>query len=353
MGRFLIYFSYLGTRYSGVQRQNALIKGAPILTVEGALQAALQRLRPKNDFKIVLSSRTDSGVHAFKNSCHVDLTYPYGEKEYDPSFITDVANFYLKAKHEDVRVVETRQVPDSFHSRFMATGRKYVYRFAHAMTSNPVQNIKPKLEEFKKFKFRNKAGYPLRSMGDNVPFLELGKLLVVSQHIDIDMLMSAAEMLSGIHNFTSFSTNMSHNSYQPHPVKLLTIGVKRGQPLCTPLFHSKELEFWEIHVQSKSFLYRQVRRLVGAMMLVGKGKMTLEVLQDILENPQSNFDLSSQMSVSECGLYLLEVNYDPKVLELNSAEQSTATWNSTEEYESSDEDDAIVQVSEVNESPGS
>ena len=95
-------------------------------------------------------------------------------------------------------------------------------------------------------------------------------VLFFRDHLDINRLIQAAQKLTGIHNYTGFSklkkdknSKIDPNGGQPHPLKLLTIGVKRGQPFgyrlqkgCQPMFGG--LEFWDIHVQSRSFLYRMV-----------------------------------------------------------------------------------------------
>ncbi|CAL1542765.1 unnamed protein product [Lymnaea stagnalis] len=319
MGRFLMFFSYVGSRYRGLQRQNALVKGDPIPTIEGALHQAMTALQPANSFKIVLSSRTDSGVHAIKNACQVDLTFPEEGKEYEPSIITSVVNYHLRRRKDDVRVLETKRVPDSFQCRFMAQGREYVYRLAFPKQQELIDEREKLMPKLMKFRFNSK-GFPMLPLGDICSVLDVDKTALLRETLDIGKLLSAAQLLSGIHNFESFTANRkSDDVYQPHPVKMLTIGVKRGQPFGFPLQGhdykvNEVLEFWDIHVQSKSFLYRQVRRVVGAMVLVAKGAIQLSDLQDILENPQKDFKFSGQMVMNEAGLYLLDVKYNPKDL---------------------------------------
>ncbi|XP_035826868.1 tRNA pseudouridine synthase-like 1 isoform X2 [Aplysia californica] len=305
MGRFLIYFSYLGNRFSGLQRQPThIIKGKKIFTIEGALQSALNALRPANEFRIVLSSRTDKGVHALKNSCHVDLQYP---------------------------VLETRRVSDDFHSRLRAKGRKYVYRIGHSVwdgsegdsSDYPGQDGRhggPDLiPELRKFGWKRR-GFLYIPLGDKATALDSHKVKIYRDNVDISKLIEAAEVLSGIHNFASFSSPPKLDEYNPHPVKLLTIGVKRGQPLAHRLQKNvqprwNDLEFWDVHIHARSFLYKMVRRLVSAMVLHAKNKITLHDLRDILVNPRNDFPFAGQMSMSEAGLFLQDVEYDAKDLE--------------------------------------
>lgn len=347
MGRFLMFFSYVGSKYRGLQRQNALVKGEPIPTIEGALHQAMKGLRPANSFKIVLSSRTDTGVHAIKNACHVDLTFPEAGKEYDPSVITSVVNFYLRKKNHDIQVLETKRVPESFQCRLSAQGRKYVYRLAFPKKVELLDDRKKLIPEFKPFRYTNSHGFPKFPIGDICSVLDLDKTALLSSKPDMGKLISAAQLLSGIHNFESFTTDRkSTDAYQPHPVKMLTMGVKRGQPFGFPLQGhnykvNEMLEYWDIHVHSRSFLYRQVRRVVGAMVLVAKGAIQLSDLQDILDNPRKDFKFSGQMVMSEAGLYLLDVEYNPKDLIFNpteSTETSTTCLLEEQKEQLSDED---------------
>ncbi|BFZ23668.1 hypothetical protein BsWGS_26707 [Bradybaena similaris] len=322
MGRFLIYFSYFGTRYSGVQEQRGTLA---VKTVGGILLDALKHLQPSNEIKITLSSRTDKGVHALANTCHVDLVYPCEKKDYSPTVITNVLNYHLKKQQEDIRIVQTKQVADTFHCRFNATGRKYVYRLGHVLGSSvDIYYSESMVNKFKRFPRRRNSGIALR-MGEPLNVFNGSKAVIYRTELDIGKLVAAAEMLSGIHNYLSFTTGRKETEDNlPHPVKMLTIGVKRGQPFGHrfqkySLCEEDNIEFWDIHVQSRSFMYRQVRRLVGAMVLVARNIITLDDLRDILDNPKKEFSFSGQMSASEEGLFLLSVDYTASDLQFSGA----------------------------------
>ncbi|GFO08113.1 tRNA pseudouridine synthase [Plakobranchus ocellatus] len=336
MGRFLIYFSYIGTRYSGVQQQlNAIKKGKPVKTAGGVLEEALLGLKPVNSPRIQISSRTDKGVHAIRNTCHVDLEHPNEGEDYDPAVITNVANYNLLKMGEDVRVMETRQVAENFHSRYSATGRKYVYRLAHVTKpgtsmhlSGLDQSRKAFFKELKRYTVRSK--YPKLALGSPKPCLDLDKLVICRNKVDMNKLLQAASLLSGIHNFTAFSNKHKERSGDkppPHPVKLLTIGVKRGQPFGQNLLSCGEditvtenIEFWDIHVRAKSFLYKMVRRCVGGMMLVATDAISLADLKNILDNPRRDFPFTSRISFCEDGLFLADVEYPPEAFDMTNCE---------------------------------
>ncbi|KAH9510275.1 tRNA pseudouridine synthase-like 1 [Bulinus truncatus] len=337
MGRFLIYYSYFGTKYRGVQIQKALMNGRVIPTVQGVLHETLKNLRPSNEYKIYLSSRTDLGVHALKNACHVDLKHPEERKEYNPDVITSVMNYYLKLRNEDVRILETKMVPDDFHSRMKATGRKYVYRLAHLPRGNAAEN-EIFFKDLEEYKFLKKQR-PCLPYGAAASLFEENRTLFLWRPLDIEKLILGAQVISGIHHYGSFTASSRAGlDYQPHPVKMLSIGVKRGQPLAYPLLgsHHKSIEnfeFWDIHVRAKSFLYRQIRRVVGAMVLMATNRITVSDIHDLLDNPKKDFPFSSAMGSPEHGLYLLEVEYDPKDLECStSAPRDLTTSGSSSDF---------------------
>ncbi|CAG5127986.1 unnamed protein product [Candidula unifasciata] len=346
MGRFLIYFSYFGTRYSGVQEQ----RGLAVKTVGGALMTALKHLQPSNEIKLTLSSRTDKGVHALANACHVDLVYPFDGKEYNPSVITSLLNYYLMNQQEEIRILQTKQVPETFNCRHSATGRKYVYRLGHILGSgfksalgSQTDGSEALLEELQNFT-HSKFPKRKRPLGEALDAFNASKAVIYRTELDIRKLVAAAEMLSGIHNYLCFTCHRKEDDDNlPHPVKMLTIGVKRGQPLghrfqkyssCL----DNNIEFWDIHVQSKSFMYKQVRRLVGAMVLVAKNAISLSDLQDILENPRKEFPFAGQMSAREDGLFLLDVDYSSNDLEISGSVQTDSV---SEQPELSHDDDDV------------
>jgi len=105
MQRYLLFFSYKGTNFIGFQTQSprapSHTKSAWDFwigrrTVQGAIEEAILKLRPRNDPILLGSSRTDAGVHALETSATVDLkrrVNNINESEYyRPKQITDALN---------------------------------------------------------------------------------------------------------------------------------------------------------------------------------------------------------------------------------------------------------------------
>ncbi|KAK7486078.1 hypothetical protein BaRGS_00022687 [Batillaria attramentaria] len=249
MGRFLIYFSYIGTHYRGMQIQR--IGGevrTDFKTVQGVLERCLQKLGPVNEVKIKTSSRTDSSVHAVCNTVHVDLVH---------------------------RILNVLQVSDDFDSRRWAEKREYIYRLA------VVKDIQP---------------------------------------FDVDLFLKAMEQLSGQHNFLSFTTTQVYRSGREYDIeKNLPIRIRRSGPLIQTERTSDILDFWDVHFTCQSFLYKQIRRMMGAAVAVAQGHMTLEKLQDLLDNPSVK-NPGVIRALRGTGLHLTDVHYPRDVLEFEPKE---------------------------------
>lgn len=114
MHRYLLFFNYRGTNFRGSQkllsRLETEVLSEKILleeqkSVQGALETALNfTIKPANKANLFLSSRTDSGVHAFSNSGTVDLLHPEETHYFDPKEITNKLNFYFVKRNLDVRL---------------------------------------------------------------------------------------------------------------------------------------------------------------------------------------------------------------------------------------------------------
>uniref|UniRef100_UPI00398F381A tRNA pseudouridine synthase-like 1 isoform X2 n=1 Tax=Pristiophorus japonicus TaxID=55135 RepID=UPI00398F381A len=222
--RYLLYFQYCGTKYSGVMKTPS---HQPIPGVQNYLEGAVQKLRPINEVNISISSRTDSGVHALCNSAHLDIQRKEGKPPFSEQLLVDALNFHLKP--EPISVLKAFRVADNFHARFRALSRTYVYRLA--------------------------IGCFHRSQ---LPVFE--------------------------------------------------------RNLCWPVSNG-HLEFWELTFRSRSFLYKQVRRMTGALVAVGQGKLTPRHIADLLEMRDSRA-YPQNIIAPPGGLFLKNVEYDEKDLEV-------------------------------------
>jgi len=221
------------------------------VTVQGVLEKALSNvLCAKID--ILGSGRTDTGVHAASQIVHLD-----SPREFDPLLIFRI-NGYLP---KDICIKSARLVRDDAHARFDAISRAYIYRIT--LVKNP---------------------------------FEIGLAYYFYPPIDVDQMNKAAALLLQYEDFESFSkVHTDVTSFN-----------------CT-IFHA----YWErngdmlyFHVKANRFLRGMVRTLVGTMLEVGKGRMSLdEFVQIILAKDRKRAGISAPPEA----LYLSEVEYPAEV----------------------------------------
>ena len=214
MPRYAFRIEYDGAPFSGWQRQ------ANLPTVQGALEAALARLE-RGVPAVAAAGRTDAGVHATGQVAQADMS-----RDWEPFRLSEALNYHLKPA--PVAVTACARVPDDWHARFSATGRRYTYRI--------VQRRAP-------------------------PVHERGLVWHVRVPLDPAAMQAAADRLVGRHDFTTFR---SVQCQSPSPVKTLD----RLEVETIPRAVGQEIR---IHAAARSFLHNQVRSFVGTLERVGAG----------------------------------------------------------------------------------
>ncbi|KAK2914847.1 hypothetical protein Q8A73_005441 [Channa argus] len=281
--RYLIFFQYIGTNYSGavkVPTHQLVRKG-----VQDHLEDAIRRLRPLNPVSLSISSRTDTGVHALSNSAHFDLQRKNNKPPFTEDVLVEALNFHLRT--EQIRITRAHQVPDDFHARYCAQSRTYVYRIALGIS--------------------HYSQLPLTecSLCWNLRNMEL----------DVGAMREAAAMLVGTHDFSSFRAVSTDLPFK-NPVKTLdVVNVLPGKSFPHVHFH-RQIPFWELTFRSRSFLYKQVRRMTGALVAVGRGELSMPQLKDILE-ARDSLAYPQGLTAPAQGLFLTHVDYREADLQLS------------------------------------
>nr|XP_020448625.1 tRNA pseudouridine synthase-like 1 [Monopterus albus] len=295
--RYLIFFQYIGTKYSGAAKvpsyQLERRKG-----VQDHLEDALRRLRPLNPVSLKVSSRTDRGVHALSNSAHFDLQRKNDKPLFTEDILVKALNFHLGT--EKIRITCAHRVPDDFHARFCAQSRTYVYRLA--------------------------LGVPHYSL---LPLTECNLCWSLgNMELDVGAMRKAATLLVGTHDFSSFRAVNSDITFK-NPMKTLDVAaIQPGSSFVHANFH-REIVFWELTFRSRSFLYKQVRRMAGALVAVGQGRLSVPELKDILE-ARDSLAYPRGLAAPPDGLFLTRVDYRDADLQLpqqTSEEQLPTTGN--------------------------
>jgi tRNA pseudouridine38-40 synthase len=266
MQRFKIVCEYVGTSFSGWQRQSSVAVSGNSATVCGVLEDALMSCGAGQlHGSVVGAGRTDSGVHALGQTAHFDFT-PKRATPLDGRTMRDIVNHRIAAPHRaHLRVVRCDPVRSDFHARYDCVKRSYVYRLAVAARADECAR---------------------GSLFDS-PFV-----WSLQAPLDIDRMHAACQVLSGEHDFAAFR-NSGCIARSTIRTLQLSLTVSNSDVFDTLRQHGaidevrlKGVQHVSIAAESSSFLYRQVRLLVAALVDVGYGRRSLEELQLSLRTGQ-------------------------------------------------------------------
>jgi tRNA pseudouridine38-40 synthase len=214
--------AYDGTQFAGWQSQPG--GGAIQDVIEKRLAAVLGRL-----VRIHASGRTDAGVHARGQVFHFNAEWRHGPEKLRAALRSGLPTA--------LQIRTVKKAPPQFHARFSATGKVYHYYLY---------------------------------LGDADPFTR-PYVWAIERPIDVELMAAAARVLQGKHDFRAFSALNG-------PPKEDTVRDLRRFEL---LRRGKRLR---IVAEADGFMYKMVRSLVGALMSVGEGKLSLSALQHLLQS---------------------------------------------------------------------
>ncbi|XP_014236735.1 tRNA pseudouridine synthase-like 1 [Trichogramma pretiosum] len=287
MTRYAINFSYIGTHYKGSQRRcnKALMD---IDTVQGAIESSFQKIKRFKAPSLIMAGRTDAGVHALCSTAHFDL-----EKPIDTQYFIRESNKFLLGCGHQIRLLSCYEVSSNFHARFSAISRTYVYRFL--MANDPTFS--------------------------QIPISEYSRTLHLRSNphkFDFERMRRGLDLFRGTHDFKSFSapsTNKIEYERRRTYVRSLNIELEPAQPLLPVDPLSKHFSYWNFIFTSKSYLYHQIRRIVGTLFALGLNKISEEEIMTMLQVPgHHNWNRSIDPALPH-GLYLFGIKYDGKDIE--------------------------------------
>ncbi|TYP99417.1 tRNA pseudouridine(38-40) synthase [Tenacibaculum adriaticum] len=241
--RYFLELSYNGKNYFGWQIQ------PDVISVQGEINKAISTILQET-INVVGAGRTDAGVHASQMFAHFDV-----DKAVDENF-TYKLNAILP---EDIVIYKTILVKGEAHARFDANSRSYEYKIW---------------------------------LGRN-PFLLDTTWQLHYQKLNIDLMNKAAKILYEYEDFECFSkvkTDVNtFNCIITHAKWVLK---------------GNELIF---HISANRFLRNMVRAIVGTLLEVGLGKITIKDFRKIIESKNRS---NAGVSVPAKGLFLTKVEYN-------------------------------------------
>lgn len=246
--RYFIQLSYKGTNYHGWQVQPNAI------SVQETLNKAFSTIL-REEIELTGAGRTDTGVHAKNYIAHIESKK---ENLHTDTKLVFKLNSILP---KDIAIHSIKKVKKDAHARFDATSRTYHY-FIHQAKD---------------------------------PFV-LEKSTYIPYQLDIDKMNAATQVLFSYTDFTSFS-------------KLHT-DVKTNNCKITKAIWAISDEKLKFTITADRFLRNMVRAIVGTLIEVGKGKITIDDFKNIIESKNRS---NAGTSAPAQGLFLVNIDYPTEI----------------------------------------
>lgn len=241
--RYFVWFSYDGTRYHGWQNQPNGV------TVQSELERCMSVLL-RRGISVTGAGRTDAGVHARMMAAHFDT-----DEEIDTQMLAKKLNGMLP---QDISVDRVECVNDELHARFSAKARTYHY-YIHTKKD---------------------------------PFLRHYSL-ETHYSLDFERMNEGGRVLMEYNDFGAFC--------------------KAGSDVKTTICHVTRAEWvrtsdtsWYFVITANRFLRNMVRAVVGTLIEVGRGRMTIDELRQVIEGKKRTM---AGESMPAKALHLEKVEY--------------------------------------------
>lgn len=238
--KYLLTITYDGTNFAGFQKQK---RGER--TIQTELENALKILS-KQDIAVVASGRTDAGVHAYNQVVHFECDEIKDFNKFLHSLNGILPN--------DIKVKSIQ--PTQIHARFSAKKKTYLYKMYISDVDLPLYD----------------------------------KMARIPTDCNIEAMKSAGKELVGEHDFANFCA--SGSEVKSTIRKIYSIKWKQSG------------EYLEFYITGNGFLYKMVRNIIGSLIEVGKGRISLK------EYPTFAFgEFTKRHTAPANALFLYDVKY--------------------------------------------
>lgn len=218
--RYLITFSYDGSKYNGYQKQ------VNTSTIQGVLEDKLTQINSNKFVSVSASGRTDSGVHAINQKAHFDL-----DLDIDCMKLKKSLNNMLPS---DIYIKDVKKVNDNFHARFNVKEKKYTYKI---------------------------------NIGEYNPLMA-NYIYQFCDNLDIEKMKEAINYFKGEHDFTSYTKGSDLKEDSVRIIKEAYI--------------EENNNIISITFIGNGFLRYMVRNMVGSLIEVGTSKIKPEDIIEII-----------------------------------------------------------------------
>ena len=230
-------------------------------TIQGEINSVLKTLSKSEEVKTVGSGRTDAGVHALAQVMRIEIAEDIPEM----GLVRGMNSLLPK----DIRVIDALVVTREFHPIYSAKTKEYNYVFS----TDPV--ISPFAEE----------------LITHFPF-----------KLDFEMMNKACKIFCGEHDFINYQC--VGTEIESTVRKIMSCEIVRFES--SGHWGNLAGQYYVLKIVGNGFLKQMVRLIVGALISLGKGKVTLEDIEKSLKSPLKN---RLGPTAPPQGLYLKEVHY--------------------------------------------
>lgn len=232
---YLVKIEYLGYRLHGWQRQPGY------KTIEGLIKKTLRFVLGERRIKILGASRTDAMVSA------QDAAFELFLEEEPLSDLELFLQVFNKNLPPDIRAKSIQEVDRNFNVIQHPKIKEYVYLFAFGEKNHPF----------------------CASM-----------LATFVEPLDLEQMKPGAKLFEGSHSFHNFCTKPSENTVLER--EILQCEIRNNEVISASFFPEKS---YALHIRGAGFLRNQIRLMMGSLVLLGRGEITLQDLNARL-NPE-------------------------------------------------------------------
>ena len=229
---FIIYLQFLGFRYSGWQKQPGQ------KTIESMLSKTLKFVLLDRKFKILGTGRTDAKVSALHTAFELFLEDKPLENH------SEFLKIFNKNLPPDIRAVGMVETNAEFNIIKHSKLKEYIYLFSYGEKNHPF----------------------------SAPFMAN-----FQEELDINLMKIGALMFEGTHNFSCYTARIKNNT---KVVRTVTTCLLKENTLLTANFFPEKS--FALHIEGQGFMRYQVRMIMGALILLGKGELTLDDIKNSL-----------------------------------------------------------------------
>eukprot|EP01112_Ceratiomyxa_fruticulosa_P013508 TRINITY_DN3800_c0_g1_i5.p1 TRINITY_DN3800_c0_g1~~TRINITY_DN3800_c0_g1_i5.p1 ORF type:complete len:253 (-),score=35.37 TRINITY_DN3800_c0_g1_i5:47-805(-) len=238
---------------------------------------------------------------------HVDLEKKEQKDNvpYNASLLMKSVNSTLMKDNEDILITNAEMVPFSFHSRYSATYRRYVYR----IISDPELGFNNIWE--KNFAWTQES------------------------ILNLSLMQQGCKLFEGTHNFSNFCRSISR-----HRDPIRTINFMKAYEVPPPFYslNRKNTQYIHVEVQGPTFLHSQVRKMVHLIKRIGEGKLLVDDVEKLLTTTDYH---TAGYAAPASGLYLMEVGYENQKID---TENNNAPLSNNESSNKAEDNNLIDKI---------